>query len=108
MHYLHAGPEGLDHFHILMNAVIEDVNLSGHKALTSIYAVVLYKGHGKDKKNARSYRTISTCPLLAKALDVYVRGLSEDDWNAIEAETQFLVSKPNYTYSIDLSFHPSI
>ena len=33
---------------------------------------ILYKGHGKDKESDRSYRTISTCPLLAKCLDIYV------------------------------------
>ena len=90
LHYLHAGPEGLALFHNLINAIIEDINISGDKALNSIYARVLYKGHGKDKENSRSYRTISTCPLLSKALDVYVRDLSEENWNGVQADTQYL------------------
>ena len=65
------------------------VNLAGLEELNSIYAQVLYKGHGKDRQNARSYRTISTCPLLAKALDIYVNELSIHDWNEVKAAPQF-------------------
>ena len=90
LHYLNAGTEGLTHFHMLMNAVIDNVNIAGHHALNSIYAVVLYKGHAKDKENSRSYRTISTCPLLSKALDLYVREISHEGWNSVQAETQYL------------------
>ena len=40
--------------------------------------------------SARSYRTISTCPLVAKALDIYLRDLNIDTWNADQAPTQYL------------------
>ena len=57
--------------------------------MNTIYACVLFKGHGKDKEQARSYRTISTCPLLVKALDCYIRELALDRWTQQQAPTQF-------------------
>ena len=45
--------------------------------------------HKKDRESDRSYRTISTCPLIAKALDYYVGTLYSDGWAAAQAETQF-------------------
>ena len=54
-----------------------------------MYAVIIYKGHNKDKSSDRSYRTISTCPLLAKALDSYVRQLNISKWNLAKAPTQY-------------------
>ena len=50
---------------------------------------ILFKGHGKDKESDRSCRTISTCPLLAKALDSYIGELYSDGWANVQAETQF-------------------
>ena len=54
-----------------------------------MWAVILYKGHGKNKESDRSYRTISTCPLLAKAMDMYVGGLYQCGWTEAQADTQF-------------------
>ena len=88
-HFLNAGEEGIEHFHRLFNSVLSNVNLAGLPELNTIYACVLFKGHGKDKEQARSYRTISTCPLLAKALDCYIRELSLDRWTQQQAPTQF-------------------
>ena len=51
--------------------------------------MILHKGHGKDRESDRSYRTISTCPLLAKALDKFVGSLYESGWADAQAETQF-------------------
>ena len=51
--------------------------------------MILFKGHNKDRESDRSYRTISTCPFLSKALDKYVGGLCESGWAAAQAETQF-------------------
>ena len=39
---------------------------------------------------ANSYRTISNCPFLSKALDFYIRELSILDWEESRPETQFL------------------
>ena len=89
LHYINAGESGIDHFHHLMNIIINNVNLSNLEELNSIYACILYKGQSKDRENARSYRTISTCPLLAKALDSYLRDLCLDGWNNEQAATQY-------------------
>ena len=89
LHYLNAGTAGIDHFHFLLNGLISNVNLSSLEELNTVFAHVLHKGHGKDRNNARSYRTISTCPILAKALDIYVRELSMSEWNSAQSQMQF-------------------
>ena len=58
--------------------------------MNDAHASILYKGHSKDKTKASSYRTISTCPFLSKALDYYVREMSLPEWSEAQAETQFL------------------
>ena len=88
-HFLNAGMEGAIHFTFLLNLLISNVNLSSLEELNSVWAMVLHKGHGKDRESDRSYRTISTCPFLAKALDKYVGSLYESGWAAAQAETQF-------------------
>ena len=88
-HYLNAGQEGLNHFHKMLNALIDDLNNISIENLNATFAIILYKGHDKDRSSDRSYRTISTCPLLAKALDTYVRGLNLESWNNDQAETQY-------------------
>ena len=57
--------------------------------LNTVYALLLYKGHNKDKTLDTSYRTISTCPVVAKGLDTYVRQLNLDRWNSLQADTQY-------------------
>ena len=86
-HYLHAGMEGVIHFSFLLNLIIRNVNLSSLEELNR--AMILHKGHGKDRESDRSYRTISTCPFLSKALDKYVGSLYESGWVSAQAETQF-------------------
>ena len=88
-HYVNAGVEGARHFSFLMNMVIKNVNLFSMPELNSVWAMVLHKGHSKPKDSDRSYRTISTCPLLSKCLDKYIGGLYESGWAAVQAETQF-------------------
>ena len=88
-HYLNAGVAGEDHFHFLLNAVIDNINFGGIPELNTIFACVLFKGHGKDRTSDRSYRTISTCPLVAKALDWYIRELCLDSWNSQQSCTQY-------------------
>ena len=43
----------------------------------------------KDKTSEKSYRTISSCPFLSKALDLYLRDLYQGQWNEIQADTQY-------------------
>ena len=89
LHYVNAGEEGLTHFHCLLNAIIDNVNNASIKELNTAHGLILYKGHRKEKTSDRSYRTISTCPLLAKSLDLYLRDLYHELWDGCQAETQY-------------------
>ena len=75
--------------HFLLSALIKNVNLASMEELNNIWAFILYKGQGKDKESDRSYRTISTCPILAKALDTNVGQLYAGEWAKAQAPTQF-------------------
>jgi hypothetical protein len=88
-HYTNAGEEGIRHFMFLLNMIITNINLSSLDYLNSVWAMILHKGHGKDKESDRSYRTISTCPLVSKALDKHICRLFESGWASAQAETQF-------------------
>ena len=89
LHYLNAGPLGWRHFHLLLQALIRDLKSTTVKEINATYAYILFKGHGKDKCSARSYRTISTCPIVAKGLDIYIRQLNKDAWKDVQPETQY-------------------
>ena len=88
-HYINAGSAGLRHFHRLLSACIDNVNNSKLNVLNDILAMVLFKGHGKDKENDRSYRTISTCPLLTKCLNIFIGRHNYHLWHKAQAPTQF-------------------
>ena len=88
-HFLFAGTSGLVHFNLLLNNFITDINNCSIEELNIVYALLLFKGHKKDRTLDTSYRTISTCPLLAKGLDMVVRDLSIEFWNNEQAETQY-------------------
>ena len=88
-HYNYAGPAGWDHFYRLLNALINDISNITIFEVNAVHACIFFKGHGKDKSSSRSYRTISTCPVVAKALDLFIRDLCLDVWNKDQAETQF-------------------
>ena len=89
LHYLNAGEEGLLHYNHLLNAIITDVNNAKVEEMNVAHGNILYKGHNKEKTSDRSYRTISTCPLLAKSVDFYFRDLYLDKWNQRQAVTQY-------------------
>ena len=88
-HFINAGTAGYIRFNLLLNIFIIQVNNCSIEELNSVYALLLYKGHNKDRTLDSSYRTISTCPLLAKGLDLYVRDLSIIKWNSQQADTQY-------------------
>ena len=88
-HFIYAGFQGLEHFCFLLNILIAEVNSSTLEELNTVWACILWKGHGKDRESDRSYRTISTCPLVAKALDRYIGDLYSEGWAEAQAETQF-------------------
>ena len=89
-HYLNAGVAGVQHFHLLLSALISDINNTNIVEINAVFATILYKGHGKDRHSDRSYRTISICPLLAKALDLYIRELNMNKWNQDQQDVQFM------------------
>ena len=72
LHYIHGGIEAYKHFNFLLNSIIHDVNTASLIELNSVHGLVLYKGHKKEKTSDRSYRTISTCPLISKSLYLYI------------------------------------
>ena len=88
-HYVNAGLAGFKHFHILLNTLLCAVQNTMITDVNLAYAVVLFKGHGKDRSSAKSFRTISTCPVVAKGLDLYLRSLSLDYWNVDQSPVQF-------------------
>ena len=89
LHFINAGQEGHLHFNFLLNVVISEINSSSIKELNSVLALLLHKGHGKTLTSDRAYRTISTCPVIAKALDIYIHDLFIDLWNSDQAATQY-------------------
>ena len=51
----------------------------------------MHKGYGKDRESDRSHRTISTCPLLAKCLDIYIGQLYYPLWRLLTEAIQYSV-----------------
>ena len=88
-HYLNGGHAGILHFQFLVNKVLENIEIASIKELNTAHAIVLHKGHDKDKNLSSSYRTISSCPFIAKAADIYLGHLSKDDLKLAQAATQF-------------------
>ena len=89
-HYINAGAAGITHFHLLLSELIKDVSNITITEINTVHANILFKGHDKEKTSDRSYRTISVCPLVAKAMDLYVRELQLPAWNADQSDVQFL------------------
>ena len=93
LHFLHLGKEGILHFVFLINSVLGHINSSSVEELNTIWANILYKG---GKKDLESYRTISCCPIIAKAIDSYMMGLYDSGWSAAQASTQFKGSNSSH------------
>ena len=89
LHYLNAGEEGIAHFNFLINAIISNVNNATLEELNLVFGLILFKGHNKPKNSDRAYRTISTCPFMAKATDLYLRDLFHHQWDECQAATQY-------------------
>ena len=88
-HFIQAGPVGLQHFWHLMNLLITNVNLCSIDDLNSVFWCILHRGHGKIATCDRSYRTISSCTVLAKGLDSYIGDLYGAGSAEQQADTQF-------------------
>ena len=89
LHFIHLEEEGLLHFVLLLNSTINHINCASMAELNTIWAITLHKGHNKDPEIDRSWRTISCCPIIAKALDIYMVHLYDKEWTAVQAPTQF-------------------
>ena len=89
-HFIHAGKVGANIFFLLLKALLSDIKNVTIDEVNIVHAAILFKGHSKDKTIAQSYRTISTCPIVAKALDIYIRDLNIEAWNSNQSEVQFL------------------
>ena len=96
LHFLNAGNEGLVHFNAVINAILTSVNNASIDELNLVLGIILYKGHNKDKTSSRSYRTISTCSVIAKAIDIYLRDLYHQLWDVQQAPTQYQGSGSNH------------
>ena len=96
LHFINGGPHAIHHFQLLINSAIRNIETTTAHEMNDAHAIILYKGHMKDKSLAGSYRSISSCPFLAKALDFYVRELSIGEWNDDKPETQFLGEKMSH------------
>ena len=88
-HYINGGVAAIRHFQFLINTVLETIEMSSMEELNKVHAVILHKGHKKPKHLSTSYRTISSCPFTAKAVDIYLGNLSREDWRSCQASTQF-------------------
>ena len=89
LHYLNAGVEGTIHVKELINCIISNPINATTKEMNTVHGLILHKGHNKDKTSERSYRTISSCPVLSKVLDIYIRDLNQDKWDSCQASTQY-------------------
>ena len=81
LHFINAGPAGIKAFHTLLTALIRFINLSSLDSLNQVLSILLHKGHSKNPCSDRSYRTISNCAVLAKALDAYIGSLYIPIWD---------------------------
>ena len=88
-HYRYCGTSGILHLQHLVNAFICNVTNMSLTELNTTWACILHKGHGKDKTQAESYRTISCCPFLSKVIDTYLGDIFGQVWNEKQALTQF-------------------
>ena len=89
LHYIYAGLEGILHFQAMINAIVHNVKNATLEELNVAHGVISYKGHKKDKTSERSYRCISSCPFLSKAVDLYMRDLHHEKWDDCQASTQY-------------------
>ena len=89
-HYLNRGDAAtIKHFHFLFNTILDNIEITAADEMNRAHAIILHKSHNKPKNISSSYRTISSCPFLAKAVDMYLGMLSKSDWNSHQAPTQY-------------------
>ena len=97
LHYINAGHAGIKAFHTLLTSLIMFINLSTLDTLNQVLSILLHKGNGKDPCSNRSYRIISNCTVLAKALDAYIGSLNIPLWDKSQIDLQFQAKIPLMT-----------
>ena len=95
-----AGQTGHHHFTALLNLIICNINLSTAAELNSAWSIMLHKGHNKPRCLCRSWRCISTCPLVPKVLDLYMSDLHSDSWMSASAPTQFMTRGSSHELAV--------
>ena len=69
LHFINGGPHAIKHFQMLFNSAIYNIENTSCHNMNDAHAIVLFKGHKKDRSLTSSYSTISSCPFLAKSID---------------------------------------
>ena len=88
-HFLNGGDVTIKLFQFLINTVLKNIEIASVEEMNKAHAIILHKGHHKSRSLASSYRTISSCPFLAKATEIYLGDLTKEDWASAQAPTQF-------------------
>ena len=88
-HYLNGGDVAIKHFQFLFNTILENIEITAADEMNRAHAIILHKSHNKPKNISSSYRTISSCPFLSKAVDMYLGLLSQSNWKDQQAQTQY-------------------
>ena len=71
MHYLNGGPQAIEHFAFLLNCLIENIENAGITEVNTVYANILYKGHGKERTLDSSYSVVKTPLFLSTQYCLY-------------------------------------
>ena len=53
-HFVNAGKAGFEHFFFLLNSIIKNIQLASIEELNTVWACILFKGHGKNTNFDRS------------------------------------------------------
>ena len=72
------------------------INLSTLETLNQVLSILLHKGHGKDPCSDRSYRTISNCTVLVKALDAYIGSIYAPQRDSSQIDVKFQGSNSSH------------
>ena len=88
-HFLNGGTVTIKLFQFLVNTVLKNIEIASVEEMNKAHAIILHKCHRKSRTLTSSYRTISSCPFLAKATEIHLGDLTKEDWASAQAPTQF-------------------
>ena len=93
---------GINCFKELLNLLIRNVALGNLLEINSVWSYMLYKDRSRPCDLGNSWRTISSCPLVSKAMDMYVITFHKPQWYASCAPTQYM--KPSSSHEVAAVF----